>query len=463
MAQRVIIVGGGISGLSAAYYLSKAGIPSTIVERRPRLGGVIQTEYTNGCTLEAGPDSYLGIKPAAGELIREVGLGDDIIGSNDHLRVTYIWRNGRLVPMPDGLMMMVPTKIAPLITTSLLGWGAKISMGLEYFRSPSNNGQREDRSVADFIQDHYGSEALEYLTEPLLSGVYGGDPKRLSAPSVLARFVELETKYGSLTKGVLTERAKAPAAPPGSTLFKTLKGGLGSLVKAVESRLTGYASTIHTEAISLRSGGSFHLSTADGPLDADHIVLACPAYQAASILESLHPGLAALLNQTEYSSSLTLSLGYDAATFGQNLKGFGFLIPAKERRRLVACTWVANKFNHRVPEDKVVLRCFLGGAADAAILDESDESVIAIVKEELRTIMGVTAEPSFHAIARWPRSMAQYTVGHQRRLSEIEALVATIPGLHLAGNAYSGIGIPDCIKTGRDAAARIIASAAGNC
>src|SRR5690349_7732103 len=195
---KVIIVGGGISGLSAAWYLSKSGIRPTLIEKDARLGGVIRTDSMHGCTVEGGPDSFLAAKPWAMDLIRELGLADQVIGSNDHLRVTYILKNGKLVPLPDGLMMMVPTKILPLVGTSLLSWGTKIRMGLEYMRRPK--GPQPDRSVYDFLLDHYGEESVDYLAEPLLAGVYGGDPKQMSVNSVLARFVEIERKYDSLTR-----------------------------------------------------------------------------------------------------------------------------------------------------------------------------------------------------------------------------------------------------------------------
>jgi protoporphyrinogen/coproporphyrinogen III oxidase len=455
----VLIIGGGISGLSAAYYLGKAGIPATLIEKRPRLGGVIETAHLDGCTLEAGPDSYIAVKPAATELIKEIGLGDRIIGSNDHLRVTYIWRNSRLLPLPDGLMMMVPTRILPLVATELLGWGTKVRMGIEYLRRPKA-GPRPDRSVAELIRDHYGREALDYLAEPLLSGVYGGDPARLSATSVLPRFVELEGKYGSLTRGVLTERARASrngsGARGGGSLFLTLKEGLGELIGRLGELIRANTTVLHVAAEAIeRIPGGYRVRAGGQSINAQDLVLACPAYQAAALLGGIAPELAELLDQVEYSSSLTLSLGYKKKEMPGSLKGFGFLVPKRERGRMVACTWVANKFSYRVPDDQVVLRCFFGGAGDAEILDESDESVVEIAKAELTLMMGLRIEPKFHHIARWPRSMAQYTVGHQDRVRQIETRVASTPGLHLAGNAYYGIGIPDCVKTGRDAAQRI--------
>jgi oxygen-dependent protoporphyrinogen oxidase len=219
--RRVIVVGGGISGLSAAYYLSRRGIASTLIEKDARLGGVIRTEIVHGSVLEDGPDSFIAIKPWALELIRELGLSDEVIGSNDHLRVTYLLRHGRLVPLPDGLMLMVPTKLAPMIGTRLLGWPTKIRMGLEMLRRPPRQ-PLPDRSVADFIRDHYGQESVDYLAEPLLAGVYGGDPEALSVTSVLPRFVELEAKYGSLSRGVLAEMRRAHGKTGKATLFRTL-------------------------------------------------------------------------------------------------------------------------------------------------------------------------------------------------------------------------------------------------
>jgi oxygen-dependent protoporphyrinogen oxidase len=447
--RRVTIVGGGISGLSAAYYLSKAGPPATLVERRPRLGGVIETETAHGCVLEAGPDSFLSAKPWAMELIRELGLTSEVIGSNDHRRVTYVRKNGRLVPLPDGLMLMIPTKVWPLVSTSLLGWRTKLRMGLEWFRRPTG-APDQDQSVAGFVAEHYGSEAVDYLAEPLLAGVYGGDPNQLSVASVLPRFIELEARYGSLTKGVLHERRKAAREAKGQPLFRTLKGGLGQLVTAVTVATNPKPEVLHATAETVqRTPEGWRVRVAGEWIESGNVILACQAYEAGELLTGADPELAALLDAVPYTSSITLSLGYEKAGFSHPLNGFGFLVPKRERRRLVACTWVGTKFSYRVPDNLAVLRCFLGGG------EESDETLIAMVREELRDIMGVTETPLFTLLARWPRSMAQYTVGHRDRVAQIEARAAALPGLHLAGNAYTGIGIPDCVRMGKQAAERI--------
>ena len=451
----VVIVGGGISGLSAAYYLAKGGAASTILESRPRLGGVIQTEHVEGCTIEAGPDSFLSVKPAAVEMAREVGLGDEVIASNDHLRKTYVRRGGRLIPLPDGLMMMVPTKIWPLVSTGLVSWGAKVRMGMELLRAPAP--RQTDESVAAFIQEHYGSEAVDYLAEPLLSGIYGGNPEDLSVRSVLPRFVELANRYGSLTRGVLAERAKAPRNGQPAPLFRTFKGGLGQLVEAASRAIGGHSEVRQVRAETIeRAAAGFRIRAGSDWIETASLVVACEAHSAASLLKPVDARLAELLAQVPYSSSITVALGFDAADFASLPDGFGFLVPKKERRTLAACTWVGTKFSYRVPEGKIVARCFIGGAEAAASMSESDETLAAAATRELQEIAGITARPKFTRIFRWPRSMAQPTVGHPERVQEIEARVAAIPGLHLAGNAYSGIGIPDCIRLGKRAATNIL-------
>jgi protoporphyrinogen/coproporphyrinogen III oxidase len=448
MPPRVAIVGGGISGLAAAYDLTRAGVDCTVFEKSPRLGGVIETRSWNDCVLESGPDSFISSKPEALALIKEVGLESEVIGSNDHQRTTYILKNGRLVALPEGIMMMVPTKVMPMVRTPLVSWGTKLRMAGELLRKPRTH---SDRSVAEFVIDHFGEETLDYLAEPLLSGIYGGDPHQLSVNSVLPRFVEMEAREGSLSRAVM----KSKSAGPGGSLFKTLKGGLGTLIEALSKSLQVERAEVQSIE---RFENRFRVHVGGQEVDASDVILAGPAWSGAALTRKIDAELSQLLSSIPYSSSAMVSMIFDNATFDGKRAGFGFLVPKRERQRLGACTFVNTKFPFRAPDNRIVLRCFFGGIGDEKVLDESDESLVAIAREELRRILKLNAAPLHRTIARWPRSMAQYIVGHADRVREIQARVATIPGLFLAGNGYEGIGLPDCIRTGRTAARAILAS-----
>ncbi len=448
----IAVVGGGISGLSAAYALAKAGQPCTLIEKRPRLGGVIETGSWENCVLEGGPDSFLAVKPEAQALARELGLGDDLISSNDHLRSTSIWKHGRLMEMPDGLMMMIPTKIPPMIFTPLLSLGTKVRMGLDFFRRPA--AESTERSVAEFIRSHYGQETVDYLADPLLSGVYGGTAEALSVDAVLPRFVDMERKYGSLTKGALAARKHMPKGG-GESLFKTLRRGLGSLVAAIESKLDGVRRvTGEVEALDrAETGVGWRVRVGKEWLAASQVILAAPAYASGALLRHLDPEAARLLETVDYSSSATVALGYRPGRLQRPLRGFGFLVPRVEGRTLRALTIVQNKFPNRAPEGYNVLRCFLGGAGRQAILDAPDEVMLEAVMYDLRRMLGIREQPDHVRINRWHRGMAQYTLGHGNRMGQAQTRVKALGGIHLAGNAYGGIGIPDCIRTGQQAAA----------
>ena len=458
--SHVAIVGGGISGLSAAYFLDKAGHRCTLIESQDRLGGVIQTERAEGCLIEAGPDSFIAQKPWALELIRELGIEDQVIGSRDHLRTTCILRGGRLIPLPDGVQFLAPTKFLPMATTRLLSWRAKAAMALEWFhRPPAESPYRSaDRSVAEFVRQHYGDEVNEYLAQPMLAGVYGGSPEQLSISAVLPRFVELERKYGSLTRGILKSRPKpkpGSSRKPGS-LFLTLKGGMGVLTGTLAQKLEGRLERVTAEVIGVeRAGGRFALATRGGTLEADQVVLAVPANRAAPLLERFDPQLAGLLRQVRYHSSITISLVYRRPEFEHPLNGFGFLIPRAEKRQLVACTWVNTKFAHRAADDRPLLRAFFAGEKAEAFLSLSDAALAEMAHSEISEIMGFAAKAAACRVHRWPRAMAQYQVGHQALVEDILRKVDALPGLYLTGNAFTGIGIPDCIRRSRQVAGQL--------
>lgn len=424
--RRVVIIGGGISGLSTAWYLSKAGIRATIIERENRLGGVIKTETIEGCIAEGGPDSFLTAKPAAKELIDELGLTADLIGSNDHQRATFIWRSGQLMRLPDGMTMMVPGKIGPILKTPLLSWLGKFRAGLDLLKRPT--GVERDIPISDFVTSHYGNEVLDYIAEPMLAGVYGGNPAEMSALSVVPKFVQWEAKYGSLTRATWKE-LKTVDAP----LFTTLKHGLQSLVDELVRQLNPEVVSGVVEKVEkgyrIRVNGDW--------IEAAHVVIAC---RPQTVLPNLFP-------EIPYNSAVVTCVGYRKSDVPKVLPGFGFLVPRVERRDISAATWVSNKFNNRVPEDKVLLRLFT---------TSSGADVLGEVREKL----GIAADPLFIREHSWPESMPQYNVGHTEIVKIIEGMLQDLTGLHVVGNAYYGIGIPDCIKMGRQVADRIAKSAA---
>jgi protoporphyrinogen/coproporphyrinogen III oxidase len=458
--KRIAIIGGGISGLSAAYSLQKirrgvAGFEYSLFEAAPRMGGVLVTEKVDGCLVEAGADSFLTEKPWAAQLCRELGLGDQIIGSNDAQRRTYIVVKNRLIEMPDGLMFMVPTKITPTVLTPLFSWGAKIRMAQEMLHPPKTHA--EDESVAELVRRHFGQEMVDRLADPLLSGVYGGDSANLSARAVLPRFVELEKQYGSLSRGMLAARKKMAErmkGKPAPALFSSLKNGMQQLVDALVARLEEKSLNAGTPVEQVRySGGQWTLELAGRSARFDGVIFAVPAHVVARLLAEAGPELSHELSGISYSSSITTTLIYDRATLAGKDKGFGFLVPRTEGRRMLACTFVHNKFPHRAPEDRGIVRAFLGGLRDESVLQLSDDELIATITRELREIAGIAGEPREYRIYRWNRAMAQPAPGHLERLSRIEQCRKALPGcVALAGNAYTGIGVPDCVRTGTEAA-----------
>jgi oxygen-dependent protoporphyrinogen oxidase len=460
---RIAIIGGGISGLAAAYALEEprhaGAVQYTLYESSPHLGGVLRTEHIQGCIVEAGPDSFITEKPWAADLCRAIGLSDQLIGSNDTDRKTYILVRGRLIPMPDGLMFMVPTKILPTGVSRLFSRRTKLRMARELFHPL--HAAETDESVASFVERHYGSEMVDRLADPLLSGVYGGEAASLSVRAVLPRFAEMEQTYGSLGRAMLAARKKIPrpANQPAPPLFTSLKNGMQQLVETLVPKLNQSSLLTNAPVQSIQSqAGGWTVSAALKTDQFDAVILALSALAAAQILSPHSPELAAELGAIQYSSSITVGLGYDREVRQSLPPGFGFLVPRSEGKRLLAATFVHNKFPHRAPEDRALLRCFFAGSNAENIWQLSDDAIVAIVRNELQQILGLRSAPLFTRVYKWKSAMAQYAVGHLERLDRIDRLRQQLPRLALAGNAYRGIGVPDCVRSGQEAVKRVLNS-----
>jgi oxygen-dependent protoporphyrinogen oxidase len=459
--KRIAIVGGGITGLSAAYALEQyraqgAPVEYILYDASERLGGVLVTERVDGCILEAGPDSFISEKPWAVDLCRELGISSELIGSNDGKRKTYILVQNRLIEMPDGLMFMVPTRIVPTVFSSLFSFGTKMHMAQEWFHPPHK--ADGDETVAALVERHYGTEMVDRLADPLLSGVYGGDSHELSVRAVLPRFAEMEALHGSLGRAMLAARRRMKKAhAPAASLFTSLKDGMQQLVDTVVTRLNPSALRTKTRIVTLRCpSGNWSVVSDRGTEFFDAVILCVPTTAAGSFLRDVDRSLARELGEIRYSSSITVSLIYDERVVASLPPGFGFLVPRSEGRRMLACTFVHNKFPHRAPGNRAIVRCFLGGSRDEAALDLSEQEILTLVRRELSDILNLSAEPLAARVYKWKAAMAQYGVGHLERLDRIAQAVQRVPGLALAGNGYRGIGVPDCVRTGREAAAQVL-------
>src|SRR3954468_16490305 len=442
--KRVAIIGGGVSGLSAAYALEQqkrkgAELNYVLYEAGERFGGVICTERVDDFVVEVGPDSFLTEKPWATDLCRELGLGDQLIGSNDAERRTYILVNGRLVPLPDGLMFMVPTDFPATFLSPLFSWRTKLQFLREWFYRPTPD--LPESTAAEFVERHYGREMVERVADPLLSGVYGGSADELSATSVLARFAEIEAKQGSLGRAMLAARKlqSVPAGPssagqpkvavPRRSLFTSVKNGMQAIIDALATQIPESQQRLNTQVEAVNQEfGKWLVASSGRTEEFDGVIIAVPAHGAGELLRSQIPQISLELEQIRYSSSLTVALAYDDKTRMSLPPGFGFLVPRTEGKRILACTFVHNKFPNRAPEDRALIRCFLGGSRDAEILQSSGAEITSIVRRELEEMIGITAEPSFARIFKWAHAMAQYTPGHKTRVERIREMISSAAG-----------------------------------
>lgn len=460
--KRIAIVGGGIAGLSAAYFLEKErrnglALEWKLLEKSGRLGGVIRTEYLDGYVLEAGPDSFLSVKPDAAALCRELGLAEQIIQSNDHLRKTYILVRDRLIEIPDGLQFMVPTKVLPMATTPLFSLGTKLRMAREWFIAPRNGGG--DESVADFVRRHFGQEMVDRVAEPMLAGVYGGNAEQLSVRAVLPMFAAMEREHGSLARATLKARRKSPGAKP-QPLFTSLKNGLQQLVEALKPALDPASIRLQQPVDSLRRTESgWQVESAGGSERFDAVMLAIPATSAAALLAPIDAVISSHMEKIQATASAAVAIAYDKV---QLPPGFGFLVPGTEGRSMMACTFVHNKFSYRAPEGSALLRCFFSSSRVPDLTAWSDEDLEKTALRELKEILGLDLTPKFVRVFRWRQALPQYETGHLDRVAEIQERLAALPGLNIIGNSFYGVGIPDCIKSARQAVEKMQNRSAAN-
>jgi oxygen-dependent protoporphyrinogen oxidase len=474
-AHRIAIIGGGISGLAAAHRLLHASSAThiTIIEAQPRVGGQIITERVDGYVIEAGPDLFLGSKPGAYELAQELGLGGHIHGTSPGVRGSYILRKGKLTRLPEGLSGLVPTRLMPFVTSSLLSPSGKLRVALDLLIPPRRDDA--DESVESFVVRRMGRQMYERLFEPLLSGIFAGDGSRLSILATFPQLRAFERENGGMLRGITAARArmrktKADASASARAGFLSFSGGMQEIVDALEKELTSASDRVsirynaRVQSIArapAESSASYALTLGDGTrLHADAVVVATPAHQAARLLESLDPTLASLLGEVPHVSTATVTLAYPQSAVQRALDATGYTVPRAEHRAVLACTWVTSKFPGRAPAGKVVFRVFIGGAGREQVARAADAELLQIARAELREVMGVDAVPEMVRIYRWPDSMPQYNLGHLERLAAIEEIVALHSGLTLAGNAYHGVGVPDCIMSGERAARQVLASLA---
>ena len=468
--MRLIVIGGGIAGLSAAYYASRSKQYSEInlLESDSRWGGKIITEratFDDGqFIIEGGPDTFLATKPYATALCKELGLGERLHGTNPNQKNTYVLHRNKLEPLPDGLAMMIPANVQAILKTQLVSWFGKARMGFDFVQPAK--AVNADESLGAFVSRRLGREAYENLIEPLMSGIYAGDGDQLSLASTFPYLRDLEIEYGSLSRGALQMRKQSngKSVQGSRSAFLTPTTGLAEIVEAlvvyletngVILRLKTHATRITQHADTWR----LTLDTGD-TLQSDSIILATPAYVSGTLLASFDPTLASDLQSIPYASTATVSLAYQQSDLPRPLDGYGYVIPRREGRKALACTWTSTKFPHRAPDGYALIRVFVGRAGQDIPWNEDD--LLALAKEELDLTLGITVEPILSRVFMWDKAMPQYNLGHPELLKRVDTALENHLGLALAGNGYLGIGIPDCIRSGELAVERIFKFASSN-
>ena len=458
--RRVVVIGGGISGLAAAHRLVELDptLHVTLLEASPHLGGTLRTEQREGFLLERGPDSFISEKPEAVALAKRLRVESRLIETNPHHRRSFIVRNGRLRPVPEGFQLLAPSRIWPFLTTDIFSLAGKARMSADLFLPRKTTNGTDDESLASFVRRRLGREALERMAQPMVGGIYTADPETLSLRATLPRFLDMERDHRSLILAML-RKARLQTGTSGArySLFLSFDQGLQVLVDALEAAIHGCKVQLNTKVVAIERHSGWRIKTEnEDTIEADAICLAVPAYVAAQLLSNVNSELASQLNQIKYASTATINFGYRRNAIQHGLDGFGFVVPFVEKRSLIACTFSNVKFPGRAPDDHALLRAFVGGALQPEMFALEETEMVRLVEQDLRELLRIKESPLFVEIAKWEKSMPQYEVGHLDRITAIENQLAQLPNLSLAGNAYRGAGIPDCVRSGETAAQKLI-------
>lgn len=466
--SRIAVIGGGIAGLAAAHRVielakeKRLSIDLILLEASQRLGGSIVTERVGDFIVEAGPDSFITEKPWALRLCERLGLTTRLVSTQADYQKIYVVQGGKLVVLPDGFFLLAPTRFWPFFYSPLFSWRGKLRMAGEVFLPRADNHQ--DESLGSFVRRRFGVEALERVAQPLIGGIYASDPDRLSLMATMPRFRQMEIAKRSIIRAMWSEQRRRSRGESGSgarwSLFVTLAGGMQDLVYAIMQRIPNNAVRLNAAATGLsrdEEKKSWRIAIGDHEtITADAVILAVPAFRAAEILEPVANRAAVELKQINYASTATVSLAYHRRDFPRAPDSFGFVVPAVEQRKILACTFSSLKYPGRAPEDHILLRAFVGGALQPELFAADDPTMGENVRAELRSLLGVVAEPVFIRVWRHPKSMPQYHLGHTARVERIETTLRRFPLIELAGSAYHGVGIADCVRTGEEAAEKIV-------
>ncbi len=470
--KKIAIIGGGITGLAAAYYLEKeiAGKEDydyKLYEAENRLGGKILTERKEGFIIEGGPDTFVSTKPETIELANELGIGDDLLNSSEENKGTYIYSKGNMHILPDGVYIMIPTKFTPFVTTKLFSWPGKLRMAMDVVIPKGKT--KDDETLASFVKRRLGQEALDKLAEPLVAGIHASDPETMSLKSTFPNFLDMEKNHRSLILAMMASKKKmaqamkksssssqAKPSRPRRTFFVSFKKGMAELIEAITDKVNTDKIILNSyvKPISRKEDNrpkKYIIKTDEQEEEFDAVIITTPSFQAAELVKDISESISNNLNKIPWSTSATINLAFKKEDIPPNTKGFGFVIPTVEKRKIMAGTFCSHKFAGRSPEDGFLIRTFVGGAQNQELVQLSDDELVKIALDELEVLIGLKAKPLFSLVNRWPKGMPQYIIGHQENVNNIMNELNNWPGLSLAGGSYDGVGISDCIRTGRQA------------